>query len=160
MKKAPKARLKVGDVMTVPVGKEHICDSDPCNKDSCMVSRAETAYLIATYGGTARDYKVKSTNHGTTFELKGRKYLAVFDSKTAATIYRYDQTFRLTRSKDRARAGVQPFTTRLIIESSVAVVRGPPMSAETKATLKFHRSYDVPAPYLPKTTGSRRELSL
>jgi hypothetical protein len=32
------ARLKVGDVLPVPVEREHIDKSAPCNKDSCMLS--------------------------------------------------------------------------------------------------------------------------
>lgn len=152
--------MKVGEVITLPVGNEHIRESDPCNKDNCMLTRAFIAYLVATYGGNARDFKVKSTNHGTTFELHGRKYLAVFDSKTAATIYKYDQTFRETRSKEKARSGVRPFKTRLMIESTTAATQWPPMSPETKAKLRALPQKEKTATYVPKTTGTRRELSL
>ena len=119
------------------------------------------AYLAKTYGGKSGEYKVKSTNHGTTFELNGRKYLAVFDSKTATKIYKYDQTFRETNSKEKARSGVKPFSTRLMIESSTAVVKWPAMTAEVKKHLRnIPKKKKNDAVYVPKATGSRRELSL
>lgn len=160
MKHKPKTRMKVGEVITIPVGNEHIRESDPCNKDNCMLSRALTAHLVATYGGNARDFKVKSTNHGTTFELGGRKYLVVFDNKTATTIYKYDQTFKDTRSKEKARSGVRPFKTRLMIESTTAATKWPPMDPETKAKLRALPRKEKTGTYVPKTTGTRRELSL
>lgn len=161
MKHKPKTKMSVGDVITIPVGTEHIRESDPCNKDNCMLSRALDSYLVATYGGKASDFKVKSTNHGTTFELSGRKYLVVFDHRTATTIYKYDQTFRDTRNKEKARSGVRPFKTRLMVESSTAVIKWPPMSDETKAKLRaIPKKEKAKATYVPKTTGTRRELSL
>lgn len=160
-KHKPKSRFAVGNVLNIDIRPEHISDSDPCNKDNCMLSRALPDYLVATYGGSARDYKVKSTNHGTTFELNGRKYLAVFDSKTANRIYKYDQIYRETRSKEKARSGVRPFTTRLMIESSVVATKWPPMSEETKAKLRsLPRKKRAATSYVPRATGSRRELSL
>lgn len=160
-KHKPKRLLKPGDALYVPVGSAHICDSDPCNKDNCMLTRALIAHLVATYGGKSGDFKVKSTNHGTLFELGGRRYMAVFDTKTAARIYKYDQTYRSTRSKEKARAVVRPFTTRMMIESSSAVVKRAPMTTTVKEhlrRLKGQKKVDVS--YIPKTTGSRRELSL
>lgn len=160
MKHKPKIRMKVGEVITIPVGSEHIRESDPCNKDNCMLSRALIAYLVATYGGSARDFKVKSTNHGTTFELAGRKYLVVFDNRTATTIYKYDQTFKETRNKEKARSGVRPFKTRLMVESTTAATRWPPMTDETKAKLRAIPRKEKTVAYIPRTTGTRRELSL
>lgn len=163
MAKAAKSKrvFRPGDPLYIPVDNQHICDSDPCNKDNCMLTRALIAFLVSTYGGKASDYKVKSTNHGTIFELNGRKYFAVFDTKTASRIYKYDQTFRSTRSKEKARAGVRPFTTRMMIESSTAVKKGPPMSTKVKEHLRsLPRKQKDAASYVPKTTGIRRELSL
>jgi hypothetical protein len=156
-----KRLLKPGDALYVPVNNEHICDSDPCNKDNCMLTRALIVHLVATYGGKASDYKVKSTNHGTLFELNGRKYMAVFDTKTASRIYKYDQTYRTTRSKEKARAGVRPFTTRMMIESSTTIAKGAPMSTTVKEHLRsLRRKKKSEVSYVPKTTGTRRELSL
>lgn len=155
-----KRTFKPGDSLYVNVGPEHIKDSDPCNKDNCMLTRALMQHLVKTYGGKPSDYKVKSTNHGTTFELGGRKYVAVFDTKTARRIYTYDQTYRDTRSKEKARAGVRPFTTRMMVEATTVATKWPPMSEETKAKLRALPSKAKVASYAPKTTGSRRELSL
>lgn len=125
-----------GSSIRILVEQRHITDSDPCNKINCMVTRAISEYLVKTYGGKLEDYKIKSTNHGTTFVLNGYKYNAVFDNKTAAHIFEYDRTYRKTGSKERARAAVRPFTARVMIESSDKVVKSPPMTEETKKRLR------------------------
>lgn len=159
--KPKKTTFKPGDALAIPVDKDlDVQQSDPCNKDNCMLSRAFIRYLVETYDGKSSDYKVKSTNHGVSFELKNRKYLAVFDTKTAARIYKYDQTFKTTRSKEKARAGVSSFTTRMMIESSGAVIKWPAMSEKVKTHLRNLPRKKRDAPYTPKTTGVRRELSL
>lgn len=155
-----KSKYKPGDCIYVGVWPEHIHNSDPCNKDNCMLSRAFIAWLVATYGGSANSFKVKSTNHGLTFELNGRKYIAVFDTKTGNKIYKYDQTFKQTRSKEKARSVVRRFVARVMIEASSAVTKWPAMSEETKAKLhKYPRKKS--GSHTPKpTVGVRRELSL
>ena len=157
--KAKKA-FKPGDALYVNVGPEHIGDSDPCNKDNCMLSRSIIDFLVSTYGGKASDFKVKSTNHGVTFDLNGRKYVVVFDTNTARRIYKYDQTFKETRSKEKARATVRPFKTRMMIEASSAVTKWPTMSEETKSKLRALPRKDKARTHTPKATGTRRELSL
>lgn len=156
----PKAGFKPGDAFFVMVGKEHINDSDPCNKDKCMVNRAFIAWAEENYPG--QNLKPKSTNHGIVFELGGRKYIAVFDTRTAFRIYNYDQIFRKTHSKEKARQAVRPFKVRMMVESSTAVTKWPAMSEETKKKLRAmprKKSSD----YTPKKHSShstRRELSL
>lgn len=154
-----KSSFKPGDAFYVPVGQEHINDSDPCNKENCMLTRGIIAWLVANYGGDPKKFKVKSTNHGVTFILSGRRYVAVFDTKTAFRIYNYDQTYRNTRNKDAARKVIRPFKARIMIESGVAVTKWPPMSAETKA--KLRKLPRKTSEYKPRITiGGRRELSL
>jgi len=155
-----KRAFRPGDALYVNVGPEHISDSDPCNKDNCMLTRAFADHLVKTYGGKVSDYKVKSTNHGTAFELNGRRYICVFDTKTAKRIYTYDQTFRDTRSKRKARATQSKFQTRLMVEASTVATKFP-MSEERKEYLRNlppRKKSEVS--YVPKNTGSRRELSL
>lgn len=159
-KHAPKTSFKTADVMFVKVEDEHVQESDPCNKSNCMLTRALSDHLVKTYGGKHSQYKVKSTNHGATFELNGRRYTSVFDSKTARRIYTYDQTFRDTKSAAKARAGVRPFKTRIIIESSKRVVTKAAMTTEVKKHLRSLPRARKDAPYTPKATGFRRELSL
>lgn len=153
-----KPSYKPGDAIYVPVEREHINDSDPCNKENCMLTRGVVAWLMANYG--EGNYKVKSTNHGVIFEIKGRRYVAVFDTKTAFRIYNYDQTFRKTHSKEKARTGVRPFKARIMIESSVAATRWPRMSDETKKKLREYPKRRQRGEYLAKAHSVRRELSL
>ena len=152
-----KSTLKVGTVITVPVEQEHIEDSDPCNKDNCMLSRAFFAHLVALFGD--RNYKVKSTNHGVIFDLCGRRFTCVFNTKTANIIYTYDKLYTSSHSKTKARAAIKPFTARLIVEASVAVPKFPPMSEETKAKLRKYPKVRSGF-HAPTKTGTRRELSL
>lgn len=157
--KAPMS-FKVGGVIYVCVEDEHVQESDPCDKSNCMLTRAFSDYLVKTYGGKHSDYKVKSTNHGCIFELNGRRYVAVFDTRTARKIYVYDQTFRDTKSAAKARAGVRPFKTRILIESSSKVAAKSAMTTEVKKHLRSLPRPKRDVPYTPKTTGFRRELSL
>ena len=156
-KHAPKQKFRPGDAFYLQVRQEHIDDSDPCNKDNCMVTRAATAWYAETYGHA--NSKAKSTNHGFRFQLNGRSYLAVFDHKTAFRIFNYDKAYRTLHSKKKAQKTVRPFNVRMMIESSVAVTKGPPMSDETKerlANLAPRKDRD----YKPRPGGVRRELSL
>jgi hypothetical protein len=157
--KMTKAMLKTGIAFYIPVNPEHINGSDPCNKDNCSLSRGGVSWLVSTFGGKASDYKVKSTNHGMTFVMSGRRYIAVFDTKTAMRIYNYDETYRRTRSKEKARATMKPFKARLMIEATQMLPKFPAMTDERKAYLR-----SLPkkrGPYVPKVkSGSRRELSL
>lgn len=154
-----KQKFSPGDAIHIGVGQENINDSDPCNKDNCMLSRAIIAWLVANYGGDPKRFGVKSTDHGVIFKLNGRLYVAVFDMRTAFRIYNYDQTFKKTRSKEAARKTVRPFKARIMIERTTAIKRGPPMSAETKEKLRKIRRKPK-RPYEPTIRGSRRELSL
>lgn len=154
-----KAILKAGDVIYVQVENGHVQESDPCNKSNCMLTRAFSDHLVKTYGGKHSDYKVRSTNHGTIFELNSRKCVAVFDTKTARRIYTYDQTFRDTRSATKARDGVRPFKTRIVIESSSKVTKKPAMTTEVKKHLRSLPRRGKES-HRPKATGFRRELSL
>lgn len=151
-----KHKFKPGDAIYIPVDKNAISDSDPCNKENCMVNRGFKAWAEKTYPG--ENLKPKSTNHGIVFQLSGRRYVAVFDTKTAFRIYNYDQTFRQTHSKEKARAAIRPFKVRMMIESSTAVARWPAMSEETKA--KLRKLPRKKGPYVPSPTNKRRELSL
>jgi hypothetical protein len=160
-KQRVKTALKPGDAFYIPVDEAlHVRESDPCNKDNCMLSRGFIDYLVKTYGGKPSDFKVKSTNHGVTFVLKDRRYVAVFDTKTASRIYKYDQTFRSTRSKEKARAGVRSFVARVMVEASSAVTKWPAMSEATKSHLKSLPRKKKDLFHVPKTTGTRRELSM
>src|SRR5215468_3330126 len=132
-KHKPRTKFRPGDAIYLRVEREHIDDSDPCNKDECMVNRAFYSWYGNTYGHS--NCKAKSTNHGLTFELNEREYGVVFDTKTATKIYNYDSLYRRTHSKQQARASVKPFTVRLMVERSVAVTKWPKMSQETKERL-------------------------
>lgn len=158
----PKRTFRPGDAIYAEVDADrHIRESDPCNKDNCMLSRGFLDFLVKTYGGKASDYKVKSTNHGCSFELQGRKYQTVFDTKTAARIYKYDETFRKTRSKEKARAGIRSFTARIMIEASTAVTKWPAMTTEVKKHLRsLPRKKKGETVYVPKSTGTARQLSM
>lgn len=148
-------KISIGSRWIIPVKQEHINESDPCNKDKCMLTRALKAFLAENFGQV--NYRVKSTNHGTVFDIHGRRLTAVFDTGTGNTIYGYDQTFKKTRSKARAIAGVKPFSARIMIESNSAVPKFAPMTAEAKARLRKHgrnQSDDR------KPRNHRRELSL
>ena len=127
-----------------------------------MLSRALTDWLVENFGGNARDYKVKSTNHGTTFVMNGRRYVCVFDSNTARRIYNYDRTYTRTRSKSQARSGVKPFKTRLMIEATQLLPKPEPLTEERKTYLRSLRGKEKAGHvYAPKAkTGTRRELSL
>ncbi len=151
-----KSSFKPGDAFYVPVKKDSIDNSDPCNKDHCMVTRGFVKWGEEQYPGV--NLKPKSTNHGIIFQLNGRKYVAVFDNRTAFRIYNYDQTYRKTHSKEKARATVRPFAVRIMIESSEAIEKWPAMSEETKRKLQAlpKKKKD----YAPKRSGARRELSL
>lgn len=160
-KHKPKTTFRPGDALPVYVDETlHVRESDPCNKDNCMLSRAFIDHLVKTYGGKSSEYKVKSTNHGVTFVMKGRKYVAVFDTKTATKIYKYDRTFQTTKSKDKARAQVRSFTARVMIEASNAVTKWPAMTEAVKSHLRSMPRKKPNAPYVPKSTGIARELSL
>ena len=87
-----KNKFKPGDAFYVQVRQEHINDSDPCNKENCLVNGGALSWFAEKYG----DRKMKSTHHGIIFQLNGWKYVAVFDTKTAFRIYKYDQAFRST----------------------------------------------------------------
>lgn len=150
-------RLKPGTIIPTQVAQPHIDNSDPCNKDNCMLSRAIFAHLVSVYGD--RNFRIKSTNHGVIFDLAGRRYTGLFDTKTAQKIYAYDEIFKTTHNKAKARAAIRPFKARLIIEKSMAVPVPPPMSAEDKVRIRKYPHNNNQA-HRAKKTGSRRELSL
>lgn len=155
-KHKPKSSFKPGDSFTVPVKQEHINDSDPCNKDNCMVTRAIFAWLKANYGD--RNFHVKSTNHGAIFRLGNREYVLVFDHATAAKIYKYDNLWKKTRSKEQAQKVISPFKVRLMVEATRNVVVWPPMSDATKQKLRAMPRKKQE--HKPRPHSSRRELSL
>ena len=62
-----KHKFRPGERFVVPVRQEHIDDSDPCNKENCMVNRGALSWFAEKYG----DRKMKSTNHGIIFQLRG-----------------------------------------------------------------------------------------
>jgi hypothetical protein len=152
------ARLvKVGSVFKVPVKKEHIDKSVPCDKGHCMLTIAAIAFFVAHFGD--RDFRVRSTNHGLQFDLNGYRILCVFDHQTGHRIYKYDEVYKRTRSMERARASVKPFTAKLMIESCQRIPAYPPMSEETKALLA-EKALERKT---PRATGikasNRRQLS-
>lgn len=148
--------LKVGDRMSLQVQQEQIDQSIPCHKGKCMLTLAFLAVIERWFG--PGNYNVRSTNHGLTFDLDGQRYVCVFNHKTGDYIYRYDETYRKTRSAVRARATVKPFTAKLMVESRQRKPVFPPMSEETKAKLaaypKDKRKVGT------RTVSNRRQLSL
>lgn len=156
-----KRELKVGTVIPTKVEQRHINDSDPCNKDNCMLQRSFVGQLVSLFGGKIGDYKVKATNHGLIFRLNGREFVCVFDTKTGHRIYNYDKIFKATRSKEKARASVKPFMARLIVEATRKLPVWPAMSEETKKKLRaLPKKRKSEIVYAPRKTGSQRELSL
>ena len=152
----PRPTIKTGDALCIPVAKEAISDSDPCNKDNCFLTRAFIYWLVTNYGGTASDYKVKSTNHGVVFLFKGYQLVGVFDTKTASRIYKYDAEFKRTHSKEKARMTVKPFVARIMIESKAKHVKNV-LSEEAKQKLRTYKPSPV---YKPRRASKSRELSL
>ena len=146
-------KFAVGTSHAVYVKLENIQDSDPCNKDNCMLSRAVIAHLLSLYG---TKFKVKSTNHGLILELAGRRITFVFDTTTAKRIWEYDVTFKKTRSRTKAWSVIKPFKAKLMVEANIAVPDREPMSEETKKRLAQRRKKH---PH-PTREAQRRELSL
>jgi hypothetical protein len=148
------SRLRVGMVIPVSVAQDHIDDSDPCDKDNCMLSRAFIDLL--SQSGLSGPFRVKSTNHGVMWDLGTRRLVGVFDSKTARRIFTYDRVFKKTRSKIKAAATVKPFLARIMIESNQAKPAFPPMSEAAKAALR-----DRPRKHKEATrAGKARDLSM
>ncbi len=152
-------KTSVGSRWIVPVNKDHVADSEPCNKDHCMLSCALQALLTAIFGDGK--FRVKSTNHGAIVDVNGRRLTFVFDTKTATRIYNYDRIFKRTHSKIQACASVKPFTSKIMIEANVPIPVHPPMSDETKKQLAKHKK-DNPRKGGggARFGGSQRELSM
>jgi hypothetical protein len=154
MLKVKARELKIGTKIPVQVTQEAINHSIPCQKGKCMLTLAAMVMLEALFGDKVS--KVKSTNHGITFDVGGYRFLCVFDHRTSDLIFHYDKTYRATRSMAKARASVKPFTAKLMVESRSKIPARIPMSEETKKLLRTKT-------YTPKTgitTGSvSRQLS-
>lgn len=146
--------LKVGTVMTVNVSKDNIQRSVPCDKGNCMLTLAGIEALENKFG--KNNYRVRSTNHGMTFDINGYRILTVFDHKTGHRIYQYDEIYRKTRNQGKAKASVKPFTARLMVESCQKAPVYPPMTAETKERLK---GYPRRKARTGIRTSNRRQLS-
>jgi len=101
---------------------------------------------------------IKATNHGLIFDIKGRRILTVFDTKTCEKIYNYDEIFTKTRSKEKARAAVKPFTARLMVESNTAVPPRIPMTQEQKDALAEWRKKHPRSKSAKATRAGRRDL--
>src|SRR5262245_16464895 len=107
--------IKVGTVLPVKVSQGNIDKSMPCDKGSCMLTLAGIEMLQERLG--PGNYNVRSTNHGMTFDYNGYRILSVFDHQTGHRIYKYDETYKRTRSVAKAKASVKPFGAKLMIES-------------------------------------------
>lgn len=129
--------IKVGTVIPVDVKREHINASIPCDKGSCMLSLGGLDTLESKFG--KRNYKVKSTNHGMTFDINGYRVLTVFDHQTGHRIYKYDEVYKKTKSMEKARALVRPFRAKLMVESCQKIPVYPAMSEEKKMYLAAQR---------------------
>jgi hypothetical protein len=99
MKNPPKS-FKVGGVMTPRVTQQHIDDSDPCDKENCMLSEGFVDYLTEKFGAD-KNYKVKSTNHaaGTNSPrpnspMSGRSQIADSSARTRGLITQCDERRR------------------------------------------------------------------
>jgi hypothetical protein len=148
--------IKVGTVIPIEVTQEDIDNSTPCDKGNCMLTRAGIRTLKSRFGD--QNYKVKSTNHGMTFDINGYRVLTVFDHQTGHRIYQYDETYKRTRNVAKARAAARPSRAKLMVESCQRVPVYPAMSEATKQALRGR----------PKTKGAvktgikvsnRRQLS-
>lgn len=151
-------KFTVGSSHGTSVEAAHIADSDPCNKDNCMLTRSLTDTMSRYYD--PKEFKIKSTNHGAIIYLKGRRITTVFDTGTAKKIFTYDRTFKKTHSRARALASVRPFKAKLMVESNVATPTSPPMSEETKKKLAEARRAQGKKDYHPTRKARARELSL
>jgi hypothetical protein len=151
-------KIKVGTVFRVSVSQKHIDESIPCDKPHCMLSLAGNSLLISQLG--PRNYNVRSTNHGMTFDVAGERILGVFDHQTGHRIYKYDEVFKKTKSMDKARSSVKPFVARLMVESCQKIPTYPPMSEEKKALLAEKRKDRVrTGAHTGLRTNKRRQLS-
>lgn len=150
-------KFSVGSSHIAHVKREHINNSEPCNKDNCMLSRAVVDLLVTLYG---KKFKVKSTNHGVVLSFEGRRIVFVFDTNTAQKIWVYDNAFKKMHSVDKAWASVRPFRAKLMVESNKALPVYPVMSDATKKALRANRKANGRLGYHPTRETKRRELSL
>lgn len=125
--------IKVGAVIPVRVTQQDIDNSTPCDKGNCMLTLAGMRTLKERFGD--HNYRVRSTNHGMTFDLNGYRILAVFDHQTGHRIFQYDETYKKTRSIAKARAAARPAKAKLMVESCQRIPVYPPMSEATKKVL-------------------------
>jgi hypothetical protein len=150
--------IKVGTVFPISVQQNHIDASIPCDKGHCMLSVAGRSLLITKFG--PRDYNVKSTNHGMTFDIGGHRILCVFNHQAGHFIYKYDEVFKKTKSMEKARASVKPFKAKLMVESCQKIPVYPPMSEEKKAMLAEKRKEHIrTSVHTGIRTTKRRQLS-
>lgn len=92
-----------------------------------MLTRAFTEYLRNTYG--SGHYYVKSITNGAKFTLDDYRYEVAFASATAKKIFNYDCLYKKTHDKEKTRASVRPFKSRVVITGSAKI---PPPSTEAK----------------------------
>lgn len=156
-----KHNLTIGTVWPVPVMRDQIDESTPCCKEKCMVALAFIAYIISVLGDDRVKFTVKATNHGMRLDIQGRRILFVFDSKTADRIFLYDAIFRKTRSAEKAKKAIRPFTARMMIESNSATPVYPPMTEAKKEELRQYRKHHPISDRDPRPQASQpRQLSM
>lgn len=158
--KPNRAILKKGSSILLRVKREHIDISEPCKKDLCMLTMALRDKLSETYG--RGNYYIKSTSTGVMFTLGNRRYTGLFPPATAKKIFHYDLDFKTSKDKAATRAAVKPFSSEVMIQSSIA--KGPPASPERRRQLNENQTkkyYEQKAKGLKtrKYSGSR-EISL
>jgi hypothetical protein len=150
--------IKVGTVFRVSVSQKHIDESVPCDKPHCMLSLAGHSLLVSQFG--PRNYNVRSTNHGMTFDIGGNRVLSVFDHASSHRIYKYDEVYKRTKSMEKARASVKPFNAKLMVESCQKIPTYPPMTEEKKALLAQRRKERLrSSAHTGIRTNQRRQLS-
>ena len=150
-------RFAIGTAHRIRVKSEHIQNSEPCNKNNCMFTRAANETFARSIGGS---FKIKSTNHGFVLEIGGRRIVCVFDTNTARKIFNYDRVFRKTGSHERAWATTKPYWGKVMVESNNPLPKYPPMSEEAKKLLAERRETIKRRGYHATREAQQRQLSM
>jgi hypothetical protein len=115
-------KLARGTVFKVPVTRERIDESVPCDKNNCMLAVAFKDFLDEEFG--RGNYYISAVTNGVKFTKDGRRYDAYFNRATTRQIFNYDRTFRANEDEGYrsacsiARSSIRPFTATLIVGES------------------------------------------
>jgi hypothetical protein len=126
---------------TTEVEQLHIDKTTPCRMDDCTLYHALIDDRPTKFKGIENVRKIRSTDHGFTFifemPLKDKTYkaTAIYGTATGKKIYRLDETYLKTRSREKALKTMRPFTSDWWIEK-LTEFRSKRMTDEDKKRLR------------------------